>query len=41
MAIQSRLTNAAVAWNKSQRTKRITAATIKKWINLAYLQVLL
>jgi len=41
MAIQSRLTNAAVAWNKSQRTKRITAATIRKWINLAYLQALL
>ncbi len=32
MAIQSRLTSAAAAWNKSQRTKRMTAATMSRWI---------
>ncbi len=40
MAIQSRLTSAPAAWNKSQRTKRMTAATTSKWITLVYPQCL-
>lgn len=41
IAIQIRLTSAPAAWNKSQRTKRITAATMSRWITLSYLLWLL
>src|SRR5450756_155942 len=32
MPIQSRLISAPVAWNNSQSTKRMTAATMSMWI---------
>jgi hypothetical protein len=41
MAIQIRFTSPAVAWNKSQSTKRTTATTMSKWINFVDLRSLL